>query len=196
MKKFSVLIIMICVIAINTITAFAGDLPESLLSENGAQVFFGVLIEAEPFSDNFKSTVKPVKKIKGDITIDAEVKYESSEFVGEFMPKRGNVYLFAFLDESNPVFVFEIDSYDTASVKIKGTEKNDMWSRFSEYINEGKFEEAEKERLKSLGIEETKWQSDNLPDLKNFNMEIYALISIGVAVVAFIIYTKVSKKRL
>lgn len=194
MKKILVLVVAIFIITLNTFSVFAGDIPETILSDDAAQLYFGELIEVNVLSNDFRTVVKPVKKIKGDVSIGVECEYISPQFVGGFSAKKGNIYLFAYIDESNPLYIFEIDSYDTTSIKVTGA-KDDMWQRFETYLHEGKYEEMEKDRLDRLGIVEEITPSE-LPPIKNYSMEIYGLISILIAAVAFVIYTKVSKKRM
>lgn len=194
MKKIFAVLIALFIISLNAISVFAGDIPETILSDDAAQLYFGELVEVNVFSNDFKTIVKPVKKVKGDVTIGVETEYISPQFVGGFSAKKGNVYLFGYIDEANPLYVFKVDTYDTTVVNISDA-KDDMWQRFQTYLHEGKYEEAEKERLDRLGIVENINPSE-LPPIKNFSMEIYGVISILVAAVAFVIYTKVSKKRM
>ena len=195
MKKISLVFFMIVMLLLSSSNVFAGDLPETLLSDDDAQIYFGELIEVNVLSRDFKTIVKPVKKVKGDVELGVDETYVAPEFIGEFSAKKGNIYLFAYLDSSNPLYIFEIDSYDTSALKITGIKKNEMWQRFLGYINEGKFEIAEKERLERLGISETT-EPYELPPLKSYSMEVYMIISILISAVAFVIYTKVSKNRL
>ena len=194
MKKILTVLIAVVIIVLNTASVFAGDIPETILSDDAAQLYFGELVEVNVLSNDFKTVVKPVKKVKGDVSVGVESEYISPQFVGNFSAKKGNVYLFAYINESNPLYIFEVDSYDTTTIKVTGA-KDDMWQRFQSYLHEGKYEEAEKERLDRLGIVENINPSE-LPPIKNFSMEIYGVISILVAAVAFVIYTKVSKKRM
>ncbi|MBE7028546.1 MAG: hypothetical protein E7407_05895 [Ruminococcaceae bacterium] len=195
MKKILTLIITVCIIIFNITSVFSGDLPETLLSSDEAQVYFGQLIEVNVFSNDFKTIVKPVKNVKGDIILGEETEYVAPEFVGDFSAKAGNIYLFAYLDSANPLYIFEIDSYDTGTLEISRIKNNDMWQRFLEYLHEGRFEKAEIERLGRLGIEKSK-EPESLPPIKSYKLEFYALISMLVAGVAFFIYNKVSKKKL
>ncbi|MBE7039940.1 MAG: hypothetical protein E7398_04370 [Ruminococcaceae bacterium] len=195
MKKILTFIIMVFITLGCMTSVFAGDLPETLLSSDEAQVYFGELKEVNIFSNDFKTIVKPVKNVKGDIALGTETEYVAPEFVGNFSAKAGNIYLFAYLDSANPLYIFEIDSYDTSTLKISKIKNNDMWQRFLEYLHEGKFEKAESERLERLGIEKSK-EPVSLPPIKSYKLEFYALISILVASVAFFIYNKVSKKKL
>lgn len=195
MKKILIFTVMACIILMNITCVFAGDLPETLLSSDEAKVYFGELIEVNVFSNDFRTIVKPVKKVKGNVAVGTETEYINPEFVGGFSAKKGNIYMFAYLDSANPLYIFEVDSYNTSILKISGIKDNDMWQRFLSYLHEGKFEDAESERLDRLGIAETIAPTE-LPPIKSYNMEIYGLLSILAAAVAFVIYAKVTKKKM
>ena len=195
MKKILAFTFVLCILLMNITCVFAGDLPETFLSSDEAKVYFGELLEVNVFSNDFKTVVRPVKKVKGDVAVGTETEYINPEFVGEISAKKGNIYLFAYIDSANPLYIFEIDSYNTSSLSISGIKDNDMWQRFLDYLHEGKYEDAEKERLERLGVTETITPTE-LPPIKSYNMEIYGLISILVAAVAFVIYTKVTKKKI
>lgn len=195
MKRFSIVFITLLILIVNMITALAGDVPECLLSDDSAQIFFAELVSVDLFGDGTGTTVKPVKKVKGDVSVGEEKIYQNPEFVGDFNAKAGNVYLFAYTDEANPLYIFEVDSYDTGTLKITGVSGQEMWERFLGYLHDGDYEAAEKERLAAAGIAETE-EITELPPIKSYNLEIYGVISIGVAAIAFFIWTKVSKKKI
>ncbi len=143
MKK---IISFICaIIILSTLTAFAGSIPEDLLSEDNAQVFF-----AEVLSINDNSVeLSPIKKIKGDIKPGTKQYYPRPNIVGDFKVVPGNVYLFTYFDENNPTDIFNVTSYDTSTLKLKNV-TGDMWERFEEYLNDGRYEIAEQERIDRL----------------------------------------------
>ena len=59
------------------------------------------------------------------------------------------MYLFTCFDENNPTDIFEVTSYDTSTLKLKNA-TGDMWERFEKYLNEGRYEVAEQERIDKL----------------------------------------------
>ena len=120
MKKILTVLIAVVIIVLNTASVFAGDIPETILSDDAAQLYFGELVEVNVLSNDFKTVVKPVKKVKGDVSVGVESEYISPQFVGNFSAKKGNVYLFAYINESNPLYIFEVDSYDTTTIKVTG----------------------------------------------------------------------------
>ncbi len=131
-------IMLMMVVLLTPITAFAGSVPEDLLSHDGAKVFFAELIAY----DKEQIQVSPFKVVKGDMDEREWVTFSEPSVVGSFIPMEGNVYLFAYFDDNNPIYVFNATSYDTAELKLKGAE-GDMWKRFETMLNEGKFEAAD-----------------------------------------------------
>ena len=140
MKSFRKIIsmLMLCVILMVPFTAFAGSVPEDLLSSDDAKVFFGELVN---YNED-EVEVSPFIVIKGDMDEREWVKFSEPCVVGGFKPLKKNIYLFAYFDDNNPIYIFNADSYDTKTVKLKGIE-GDMWERMQKYLNEGKFEEAD-----------------------------------------------------
>lgn len=128
-----------------SLTAFAGDVPEGLLSNDDAQVFFG---EVLAYNDT-TVTVCPRVKIKGDVFTGTQQHYDKPYPVGNFKVKPGNVYLFTYFDENNETNIFEVTSYDTATLKIKNTDF-DIWKRFESYLNDGEYEKAEQDRINKI----------------------------------------------
>ena len=147
MKKILCFIFAVLVLlSINT-TVFAGSIPEDLLHSDGAQIFFGEVISYK--ADNFTVEVCPVKKIKGDVATGTKQYYDNANTVGDFKVKAGNVYLFTYFDENNPTDIFDVTSYDTATLKLNNT-TGAMWERFEEYLNEGRYEKAERDRINKI----------------------------------------------
>lgn len=140
--SISVLIIMLFTISL---TAFAGDVPEGLLGNDDAQVFFGEVLHYT------ERTVEvcPRIKIKGDVLTGTKQHYDKPYPVGNFKVKAGNIYLFTYFDENNETNIFEVTSYDTATLKIKNTDF-DIWKRFESYLNDGEYEKAEQERIDKI----------------------------------------------
>lgn len=146
MKKLISLLCIFAIMLTMTISVFAGDIPESLLWNDEAQLFFGEVISYYPDNNEPRISVSPVKKIKGDVNIGSKQIYLKPNPMGGAKIVAGNVYLFAYYDEVNPLDIFEVTSYDTKSLKVKGIQ-GDMWERFEEYINNGEYERAEQERI-------------------------------------------------
>lgn len=149
MKKMIGFLCLTTIMLSMTFTALAGDVPEGLLSNDEAQVFFGEVLTYHFDGDNPSVIVCPVKKIKGDVLTGTQQHYNNAHPVGNFKVKQGNVYLFTRFDENNETNIFEVTSYDTATLKLKNTDF-DIWKRFESYLNNGEYEKAEQERVNRI----------------------------------------------
>ena len=152
MKKIISFIGIIAIILSMTLTVFAGSIPEDLLHEDYAQIFFAEVVYYHPNKEKPDIEFSPVKKIKGDVKLGTKQIAYNFNTVGDFDIKEGNVYLFTYFDENNPTDIFEVTSYDTSTLKLKNVE-GDMWMRFEQYLNEGRYLSAEHERIDRLNNE-------------------------------------------
>ncbi len=146
MKKIIGIVLIVIIVFSFSQIAIAGSIPEDLLHSDDAQIFFAYVSFYYPDKEKPYIQVVPTKVIKGDLHTGGMLTYGNPNVVGDFDIKPGNVYLFTYFDENNPTDIFEVTSYDTASLKLKNTE-GDMWKRFEKYLNEGKYEKAQKERI-------------------------------------------------
>ena len=146
MKKIIGILLIVTIVFSFSHVALAGSIPEDLLHSDDAQIFFAEVVFYHPDKKNPDIEIVPLKIIKGDVKKGGKLTYYNPNAVGDFDVKPGNVYLFTYFDENNPTNIFEVTSYDTASLKLKNTE-GDMWKRFEKYLNEGKYEKAQKERI-------------------------------------------------
>ncbi len=149
MKKLISLFSFMAIMLTMSLTVFAGSIPEDLLYEDEAQIFFAEVVYYHPDKENPDIEFSPVKKIKGDVKIGTKQIAYQPNTVGDFDIKVGSVYLFTYFDENNPTDIFETTTQDTKTLKIKNTD-GDMWKRFEEYLNEGSYEKAELRRLGRL----------------------------------------------
>ena len=152
MKKVIYLFFFAIAILSMTTTVLAGSIPEDLLNEDSAQIFFAEVVYYHPDKENPDIEVSPVKVIKGDVNMGGKLTYYNPNTIGDFKVKEGNVYLFTHFDEHNPTDIFEVTSYDTSTLKLKNVE-GDMWKRFEKYLNEGRYLSAEHERIDRLNNE-------------------------------------------
>lgn len=152
MKKTAMLCYMVLLLMILGISVQAGSVPEDLLYYDGAKVFFGEVVKSY---DDGSMAVSPVKKIKGDVRIGSKQNYDNVCVVGDFKVKDANVYLFAYYDDVNPVYMFSVTGYDTKTLRLKHAEGS-MWDRIEKYLNDGEFEKAEKERIDKVNSEAEK----------------------------------------
>ena len=146
MKKVISILSLVAIMLSMSITALAGSIPEDLLHSDDAQIFFAEVVYYHPDKENPDIELSPVKVIKGDVKTGVKLTYYNPNTIGNFKVKEGNVYLFTYFDENNPTDIFEVTSYDTSTLKLKNVE-GDMWKRFEQYLNEGRYLEAEQERL-------------------------------------------------
>lgn len=141
MKKLLPFIVGIFILLSLSTVCYAGSIPEDLLNDDSAQVYFGEVKNV----DGDSISVIQRKNIKGEFTQDRELTYKEFTFTNS--PEIGATYLCGYFDENNPFYVWDVTSLDTKTLTIKNTD--DLSRRMQEYINAGKFEEKEKERLES-----------------------------------------------
>ena len=172
MKKLICFIGIAAILLTMSLSAFAGDVPESLLIEDSAKVFIGrvdgrtTLAETTlPYEENkvLYIDITPIHKYKGDVEIGVSQTYTKHNF-GSFVPEKGKEYLFGYLDENN-FYIYEIKSRDEKSIKLVDSDKHDMTKRLEDYLNEGAFVMAEQERLtigKQISFVEYLYQKPSL----------------------------------
>ena len=153
MKK---IICLILILFILSLTAFAGSIPEDLISQADAKLFVGVVKEYTtietpnaPYSDIDSITVIPTEKIKGDVEIGKPQTYDrcSSEVK---QPQPDTEYLFAYFDEIN-FYLWEIEERNGDKFKLKNSQFP-MVKRLEDNLNNGIYAEAEKERIETAVV--------------------------------------------
>ena len=130
------------VLLLASTSCLAGDVPEGLLMNNTAEVYFGEIKSIEQNA----ITVIQKQSIKGLFEEGSERTYSDFAFTGN--PIVGETYLCGFYDEYNPLYMWEVTSFEPKTLQIKTTDN--MSTRMQEYLNTGKFEEKEQERLAAL----------------------------------------------
>lgn len=130
------------VLLLTSTICLARDVPEGLLTNNTAEVYFGEIKSIE------QNTITVIQKqpIKGLFKEGSERTYSDFAFTGN--PIVGETYLCGFYDEYNPLYIWEVTSFEPKTLQIKTTDNMSM--RMQEYLNTGKFEEKEQERLAAL----------------------------------------------
>lgn len=146
MKKIAAILTLIIVLIANSITALAGDIPESLLIDESAQLFFGEVLSYHPNKETPSMSVSPVAAIKGNVKEGTKQNYNNPNPMGGFNIQEGKVYLFTYYENTDYIHIFEVTTYDTRTLKLKHVEGS-MWERFEKYINEGKYGEAKVEGI-------------------------------------------------
>lgn len=147
MKRPIVLLaVLSCMVMVLPLTAFAGDIPESLLYEEGAQIFFGEVLSYHPDKKNPDIEVSPIAGIKGNVKEGSKQTYNNPNPIGGFKVRVGKVYLFTYYEGDNYIDFFEVTTYNTRTLKVRHVE-GPMWERFEQYLNEGKYGEAKIEGM-------------------------------------------------
>ena len=183
MKKIISLLCLVAIMLSMSTTALAGSIPEDLLYEDFAQIFFAEVVYYHPDKENPDIELSPVKVVKGDVKMGGKLTYNNPNTVGDFKVKEGNVYLFTYFDENNPTDIFEVTSYDTSTLKLKNVE-GDMWMRFQKHLNNGDYEEAEQERRERLGLlDELMEDAEKLPPLENNITEYIIMLVLGILLI-------------
>lgn len=144
MKKILISFMSLIFILSLTMVCYAGDIPESLLDTDSAQVYFGEIKSI----DGDKITVIQRQNVKGEFSEGSEHFYEKFLFED---PVVGETYLCGFLNKQNPLYIWEVSSLELSTLKIVGTQEDyEMTQRLEKYLNDGIFTEKEQERLSKL----------------------------------------------
>lgn len=149
-RCLAAILALLCVLSVLPLTAFAGDIPESLLEE-GAQIFFGEVLSYHPDKEKPDIEVSPVAVVKGDVQAGTKQIYYRPNPMG-FTPRVGKVYLFTYFDEVNPTDIFEVTTYNTRTLKLRHV-RGDMWRRFERYLNRGEYGEARVEGMLPYAVD-------------------------------------------
>ena len=147
---------------INT-NAFAGDIPEGIMLGHQKALFIGEITSiTEDTITIIPSTVMMGSIMESEIQIQIFDNYYGSDQI----PKKGD-YIVAVLLYGNKIddgWVFKASSDDYKSLNLV-SEKYDMVVRYEEYINEGKYFEAQKK------IDEEKTESIDSKDVEEDEIE-------------------------
>ncbi|MCM1253209.1 MAG: hypothetical protein NC321_10340 [Clostridium sp.] len=123
----------------------AGDIPETLLQKD-YPVYFGEVKSV----DDERITIIQRQPIKGNYMQDREISYDS--FIFTDSPVVGDIYLCAYINENNPLYLWEVDCYDTSILTIANTDN--MSKRMEQYLNDGLFDEWKNmENMKACAIQ-------------------------------------------
>ena len=162
MKKIITFLLVLSLLIAMSATAFAGDIPESLLSQDGAKLFIGIVDNVKLKGEiSFSSQAEvdtidviPTVKIKGEVEIGKKETFTRYDSV--LLPEKAKEYLFGYIDENN-FYAYEIKSRDDNYIKLVDSDKYDMTKRLEDYINEGAFAMAEQERA-TIGTQISFWE--------------------------------------
>ena len=142
-KRASAWIVFLFVILLPVGVCHAGDVPETLLHDDQAQLYFGKVVTLTDDS----ITVLPVKVIKGDVELDREIVYTQGHMLEYGDPQVGKTYLIGYIDVHN-LYYWVTDGTDPKTLKIKNA--TGMDKRLQDYLNDGDFEQAEEARRAKL----------------------------------------------
>lgn len=149
MKNKLLMLCLLSVICVLTVSSsYAGDIPESLLCSDEAEVYFGEVIKV----DEKSVTVIQRIHIKGEFVQDREVTYAPYGYWGDgwsSQPRKGKMYLIGKSDANN-ITIVETEGTDPATLKLThryATTEGTMAHRLQEYLNNGDFAEAEAKRV-------------------------------------------------
>ncbi len=144
MKKFLILSLTLVMVLLSSVSVFAGDIPESLLYEDTAQVFWGTVKTISSEDGEVKVEVSCDQILKGEVN-ETEV-YTNPNNIGGFEITVGNTYLVTSFDRKEPSF-YETTSQDTKTLELKNIDGIDIWERMEKALNDGLFEQAEQRRI-------------------------------------------------
>ena len=152
-RSLFTLALVLCLCFAQTTLSHAGDVPESLLGSSDALVFFG---EVKEISSD-KIVVVVMANIKGAAVADSE--YEYDEWAFTEYPEVGQIYLCGYLDENNPLYVWEVTETDPLTLEIVNSDV--MSKRMEQYLNEGEFATAQEKWLEAQAKEQAQEQKEN-----------------------------------
>lgn len=141
-----------------SVSVFAGSIPEDLLHLDDAKLYIGTVegfsykeIPSSPYIKVIALAVKPIEHIKGDVEIGKTITYKDTNIYMNLV--EGKDYLIAYLDQHN-IYAYEIKSKTNDKVTLVDSNDYDMVKRLEEYLNDGLYADAEKERS-TIGLEIT-----------------------------------------
>lgn len=157
----------LCILMLTLVTlmsdtnTYAGDIPESLLISDNAQLFLAEVTHYDTDTEDADIELSAILKIKGDVQLGIKDSYESPYPMGSFPIKVGNVYLVTAYDNEQ-TNLYEITTYNTKTLKLVGV-TGSMYERFEQYINDGRYEDAEIKRLSTLGLTRSEIEKEMTP---------------------------------
>jgi len=141
MIKRIITIVFVLFLLLNT-NAYAGDIPESIMLGKQQALFIGKLtgINGETYS------IQPSTIMMGSIhESEIQVQKFESYYGTEKKPKVGDIIVAVLLEEGkvDGLWIFKATSDDYKTLKLV-SERYNMVVRYEEYINKGKYFEAQK----------------------------------------------------
>ena len=150
MKKVVNLLGIIVILLSMTLTAYAGSIPEDLLSDDEAKLYIGRIEDftdeetpSAPYVKVASVSITPIEKIKGDVEVGKTIAYDKTNM--HLKLEKGKEYLIADIDENN-LYAYEIEYKTEKEINLVDSRKYDMVQRLENYLNEGAYARAEHER--------------------------------------------------
>ena len=150
MKKAVNLLGIIVILLSMTLTAYAGSIPEDLLSDDEAKLYIGRIEDfrdektpSAPYVKVTSVSITSIEKIKGDVEIGKTIAYDKTNM--HLKLEKGKEYLIVDIDENN-LYAYEIEYKTENEIKLVDSRKYDMVQRLENYLNEGAYARAEHER--------------------------------------------------
>lgn len=144
-KGIAILILVIVVLSCST-SVLAGDIPQSLLYQEDAQLYFGKVLEYEAKGDGTRIVVQPLAVIKGNVEVGTAQVYNDPCPMGFTRVREGKIYLFTCFADENYMDIYEVTTYDTKTLKLKYA-KGYVAECLEQYLNEGRYGEAKLEGM-------------------------------------------------
>lgn len=207
-KSLTVVIICLMCLVLTSVKTFAGDIPESLMLGEQQALFIGEITAED--SDTY--TIKPLTIMMGDVPQE-EVKVDKFDYYGtNATPKTGDYLVVVLLDDNeiDSSWVFKATSDDYKTLRLV-SEKYNIVKRYQNYINEGKYFEAQKkldEKAKEeiepdelvieneeTAIENNSDQTVNTQVVISTKNIVFLILTILVLFLIIVMYIFVSKKR-
>ncbi len=202
-KKVTV-IILILLLSINT-NVFAGDIPESIMLGEQEALFIGEITDI----DSNLYNIKPLTIMMGSIEeIEVQVKKFDKYYGTDDTPKIGDIIVAVLLDDNkiNDTWIFKCTSEDYKTLELI-SEPYEMVIRYQQYINEGRYFEAQKKidedkkqsaAETNVSIQDRDTNQNNYKDksIKTFLINnIFMLLSALITIIVFIIFIIYKKQH-
>ena len=201
MKNIVSLMGVIVILLTMSVSVFGGDIPNSYLVEDDAQVYFG---EVKEFTNNTVTIIQK-KNIKGEFKQDSEYTYERKDFTTHKELEIGKIYLCTVIPAETYIHIsiWEVTSTDTKTLEV--IEDHTFAYDMQQALNRGSFEKAEQRRLAK--IEQTTQQDssstsvigsvDETTDIVvTSNVNIWLIVGVTALVLLLVIVFIIRKKTL
>ena len=192
--KSVIRLIMVGLLLLVTTTAYAGDIPESLIAVDDAKIYTATVLDV----NSETITLKVIHKIKGDVEDGETVSVPYFEFNWNTKANRNDNCVITQIDGKS-YYSFKTTSTDPENLKLLNHTTNksmnmlglSMDERFEQYINDGTYERAEKKRLENINVFSTDAEHEKTinPKTNDIHYAIYGILAV-IIVLLFILYRR------